>query len=74
MLLAAYVPYAGQVWGTEFNKEDKVFTSDLQVIYPMKLQGYHQFSASAVELEFLRSERRFEIWQALCIKCCVLSF
>ena len=49
---------AGQVCGTECIKEDKVFTSDLQVIYPMKLQGYHQFSASAVELEFLRSERR----------------
>ena len=23
--------YAGQVWGTEFIKEDKVFTIDLQV-------------------------------------------
>jgi len=23
--------YAGQVWGTDLNKEDKVFTSDLQV-------------------------------------------
>jgi hypothetical protein len=23
--------YAGQVWGTQFIKEDKVFTSDLQV-------------------------------------------
>jgi len=25
--------YAGQVWGTDFIKEDKVFTSDLQVRY-----------------------------------------
>ena len=23
--------YAGQVWGTEFDKDDKVFMSDLQV-------------------------------------------
>ena len=34
----------------------------------------HQFSASAVELEFLRSERRLRSGRHYCIKCCVLSF
>jgi len=31
--------YAGQVWGTEFIKEDKVFTSDLQVRHMIFLKG-----------------------------------
>ena len=31
--------YAGQVWGTEFIKGDKVFTSDLQVRHMSFLKG-----------------------------------